>query len=286
MTKNIFFTIVLFLSVTLVVNAQWNKGKGNGYYKLSVWSLVADQHYTDSGELNPLTTRGVFTTSFYGEYGLTDKIDLIAYVPFYTRSFQNNTVSGTRGNTISEGAELNSFGDTDIGIRYGLLKKDNLAISTSLKFGLPLAKTGGGNSSAVLQNGDGEFNQHLQVDIGVPFKMNNIPAYGKTFIAYNNRTKGFSDEVYYGGEVGLQFFKKLWLIGRLNVLKSTKNGSAPDAGNGSVFANNIEYTNINFEAAYYLTKKIGISYNYGTAISGRIIAAAPTHSGGIFLDIK
>lgn len=278
---------MVFLLVTTGLMAQWTKGKGKGYYKLSAWYLEADQNYTSSGELSPIATRGVFNVSFYGEYGLTDKLDVIAYIPFFTRSYQNNQVSATRGNVTTEGAELNSFGDTDIGVRYGLFKNDKIALSSTLKLGLPLGDTTGGHERATLQNGDGEFNQQLQLDLGVPFKLGSLGAYAKTHLAYNHRTKGFSDEVYYGGELGVKFLQKLWIITRVNVLNSTRNGSLGDAGSvsGSVFANNIEFTSVGIEAAYYISKKIGISVTYTSAVSGRIIAAAPSYSGGVFLDL-
>ncbi|NIJ46484.1 hypothetical protein FHR24_002972 [Wenyingzhuangia heitensis] len=284
--KNKFIMIAMLL-FTANVMAQWTKGKGNGYFKLSTWYLQADEHFTDSGDKSPLTTRGVFNVSLYGEYGLTDKLDIIAYIPFYVRSFQNKSVSATRGTVVTEGAALNSFGDTDIGIRYSLLKNSKLAVSSTLKFGIPLGETEGGNERAVLQNGDGEFNQQLQVDLGIPFVLGNLGAYAKTHLAYNHRTEGFSDEVYYGGELGVQFFNRLWLIGRLTVLESTRNGSLSDAGsvNGSIFANNIEYTNLGAEVAYYITSKVGLSFTYTSVVSGRIIVAAPSYSGGVFLDL-
>ena len=283
-TKYILFFSLIF---TTTLTAQWSKGKGKGYYKLSAWSLTADQHYIASGEIVENTTRNTLNFSFYGEYGVTDKIDFIAYIPFFTRNTQNNVVSKVRGNIINNGAALNSFGDTDIGIRYGILKNNSLALSTSLKLGLPTGETSGGSSAALLQSGDGEFNQKLQVDLGIPFKLGKLSAFGKTSIGYNHRTKGFSDEINFGGEIGLHFFDKLWIIGKLNILKSTKNGSLLDENsNGSLFANNIEYTNLGFGVAYYINKKIGLSYEYGSAINGRIIAAAPSHSVGLFIDIK
>ncbi len=279
--------IIAFLLISTSLTAQWTKGKDNAYYKLSAWYLEADEHYTSSGAISPLTTRGLFNVNFYGEYGLTDKLDVIAYIPFFVRSFQNNQVSATRGNITNKGAVLNSFGDTDLGVRYGLFKNEKLAISSTLKLGLPLGKTSGGNQTAVLQNGDGEFNQQLQLDLGLPFKLGVLGAYAKAHLAYNHRTEGFSDEVYYGGELGVHFFKKLWLIGRLNILNSTKNGSLGDAGstNGSVFANNIEFTNLGLEAAYYITSKIGVSLTFTSVVAGRIITAAPSYSGGVFFDL-
>ena len=178
--------IILFICFFASANtmAQWTKGKGKGYFKLSAWSLKANQHYTSEGEISPLTTRGNFNVNFYGEYGLTDQLDVITYIPFFTRSYQNNQVSATRGNIINEGAELNSFGDTDIGLRYRLFKNDKWALSTTLKLGLPLGNTSGGTETAILQNGDGEFNQHLQLDLGVPFTLANLDAYFKTHLAF------------------------------------------------------------------------------------------------------
>ena len=53
------------------------------------------------------------------------------------------------------------------------------------------------------------------------------------------------------------FFKKLWVTGKLNVLKSTKNGTIKTfTANGSLFANNIEYSNVGLQAAYTIYKKI------------------------------
>ncbi|WP_010135278.1 hypothetical protein [Ochrovirga pacifica] len=279
--------IVALLLIASNAMAQWTKGKGKGYFKLSSWYLQADEHFNDEGDKSPLTTRGVFNVSLYGEYGITDKFDIVAYIPFFVRSFQNKSVSATRGNTITEGASLNSFGDTDLGVRYSLYKSSRLAVSSTLKFGIPLGKTEGGNERAVLQNGDGEFNQHLQLDVGVPFSLGASDAYAKTHLAYNHRTEGFSDEVYFGGELGVRFFNKLWLIGRVAVLESTRNGSLGDAGsiNGSIFANNIEYTSLGAELAYYITKKIGVSFYYASAVSGRIIVAAPSYSGGVFFEL-
>jgi hypothetical protein len=44
--------------------------KGKGYYKLSAWRLVADQHYTDPGDIDPNSTR---RTYYISAYGLTNK---------------------------------------------------------------------------------------------------------------------------------------------------------------------------------------------------------------------
>lgn len=277
--------LVCFISISAF--SQWTKGKGKGYYKISAWYLEADQHYTDTGNIDPNTTRGQFNINFYGEYGLSDKLDAIVYFPFFSRAYENDVFSGTTGELISEGEAVNSIGDLDLAIRYGLLKNEKLALSTTLKFGLPTGKNDGGSDGS-FQTGDGEFNQQLQVDLGVPFILGNTAFYSKAYLGFNNRTKDFSDELRTGLEFGANIFnKKVWLIGRSDVVKSLRNGSlSAQTNQGSIFANNVEYVSIAGEVNYYITKKFGASITFAGAVSGRIIYARPSLSGGLFLDIK
>ena len=280
-------SLLVLILVAQTNYGQWTKGKNKGYYKLGFWSLVADQHYTDTGAIDPNATRGVFNLNFYGEYGLTDKLDAIAYIPFFARTYQNEQVSGTTREIIQEGEAINSIGDTDIGLRYQLFKKNHLGLSSTLKLGLPLGKSSGGSDGS-FQTGDGEFNQLLQLDLGGSFSISKAAVYTKTYLGFNNRTQDFSDELHFGGEAGLGLWKnKSWLIARINRVQSLQNGSkSAQNSQGSIFANNVEFTSIGYEAAYYITKKIGASFSYATAVDGRIIYANPTISGGIFLDIK
>ncbi|WP_158845617.1 hypothetical protein [Algibacter sp. L1A34] len=267
--------------------AQWTQKKGNGYYKLSAWYLEADSHYTDTGETDPNTTRGQFTVNLYGEYGLSDKIDIIAYIPFFARSFENDVISGTTGQTLSEGQAINNIGDIDLGIKYSILQGKNYAWSTSLTLGLPTGENAGGSNGS-FQTGDGEFNQLIRTALGVPFSLGNLPAYAKTYVGFNNRTNNFSDEFRSGLEIGVNTLnKKLWITGKADVLKSFKNGSlSAQNSQGSIFANNIEFVSLGVETAYYLTEKLGVSLSFSNAVSGRLIYANPSFSGGVFLDIN
>lgn len=267
--------------------SQWTKGKGKGYYKLSAWYLESDQHYTDTGDKDPNITRGQFNVNFYGEYGLTDKLDVIAYIPFFSRVYQNDVISGTSGGTIGVGEDLNSIGDIDLGLTYGFIKTDKFALSGTLKFGLPTGNNSGGSDGSY-QTGDGEFNQTLLINAGAPFKLGKTSFYSKVYLGYNNRTQNFSDEFKSGLELGANFLnKKLWFIGRSDIVQSLNNGSLnAQNSQGSIFANNVEYISLGGEVAYYITKKLGVSLNYTGAIDGRIIYADPSISFGVFLDIK
>lgn len=284
--KTVFFVAftVLFSTSTF---SQWVNPKGKGYYKLSTWYLKTDQHYTDTGEIDPNVTRGNFNVNFYGNYGLTDKWDVIAYVPFFSRTYQNDVLSGTTGEVIESGEAVNSIGDIDLGIEYGIFNNGKFALSGTLMFGLPTGENSGGSDGSY-QTGDGEFNQFMKLAVGVPFLLSKKSFYSKAYLGFNNRTENYSDEVRTGIEVGTNFFnRKIWLIGRSDVVKSLKNGSLnAQTTQGNIFANNVEYVSLGGEINYYITKKLGLSLAYTGAVSGRIIAANPSISGGIFLDVK
>ena len=128
MNHKLLFLLFIFVSPS-IVHAQWTKEETKGFYKLSAWYLEADQHYTDTGDIDPNATRGQFNVNIYAEYGLTDELDFLAYIPFFSRTYQNDIVSGTTSQVIMAGEELNSFGDIDLGVRYGILQKRNLAWS-------------------------------------------------------------------------------------------------------------------------------------------------------------
>lgn len=279
--------LLLFMVSTQSGLAQWNKQKNKGYFKLSAWSLVSDQHFTDTGAIDPNATRGTFNLSIYGEYGISNTFNIITYIPFFTRVYQNNQISGVTGQVLQEGEAINSLGDIDLGLRYRILQHQKIALSATVKLGFPTGENAGGSDRS-FQTGDGEFNQLAQIDLGIPFKLKKISAYAKSYLGYNHRTQGFSDEFHFGGEIGISpLHNKLWLIARINNVQSTNNGTlSAQNSQGSIFANNIEYSSIGGEVSYYLTKKIGITFAAASAISGRVIYANPSFSGGIFLDLK
>lgn len=271
----------------MMAGGGWTQRTGKGYIKISEWWLVADQHFTTGGGIDPNVTTGIFTTSVYGEYGITDRLTAVAYVPFFTRNYMNNLVSATTGEVIVPGEALSAFGDVDLTLKYGIIQKPGLAVSVSLTAGLPTGNPVAG-AQQNLQTGDGEFNQIIQVDAGFPYKIGKLSLYGNVYTGFNNRTNGFSEEIRYGLETGTSLLDgKFWLIGRLFGVESLKNGDASSQINStSIFANNSEYTSYSIEAAAYLTKTLGVSANFTSAFRGEIIFASPSYSVGVFLDLS
>lgn len=280
---------LLLISTSLFAGGGWPQPKGHGYFKLYQWWIVSDQHFTDLGKIDPNMTTGIFNTSIYAEYGFTNRITGIINAPLYSRTYFNNQVSKTTGDIITEGESIGSFGDTDLGIKFGLTPNKAIATSASLILGIPLGNDAGG-SQGNLQTGDGEFNQMLRLDAGtsIPIKAEGISAYANAYVGFNNRTNGFSDEFRYGVEAGVSLLnQKLLLSGRMNAVKSLKNGKdASEVTSTSIFSNNSEFVNIGGEVAYNINKKIGVAVSYDTAISGKIILASPAYSVGVFFNLN
>lgn len=287
--KNILVTVLAILMTAASVQAggPWPQKKGKGYFKLSEWWVVFDQHYTDRGLLDPNITTGVFNTSIYAEYGVTDRLTTIVNAPFLSRNYMNNLVSLTTNELILAGEAINTLGDIDLGVKYGLFPSGKVPLALTVMVGLPTGKTSGGTENN-LQTGDGEFNQIIQLDAGAGFQVKKTALYASAYAGFNNRTNGYSEELRFGLEAGAGLLNsKLWLTGKLNIIESLKNGeTAETITSTSLFANNSEFTSLTLEASYYVTKKVGISASVAGALKGEIIAAAPSYSVGVFFDMS
>ncbi len=294
-TLCIFLVISCFLIIT-PSHSQWVKEKGKSYIKLNTWHLLADQHFTDSGESDPNATRGLWINSIYFQYGLTNRISIIGYIPFSVTAYQFAQVSKTTGDILLPRGSLSSFGDTELGIEFGLFNTRSWVFSSTLKASLPT-----GNSEGIteedtddkelldigpsFQTGDGEFNVQLGFNIGTGYSLGNTPSYFKSNLGYNYRTEGFSDEVHIALENGYQFLDNRWLLlGSLYLTKSVKNGNRESLDDVSFFVDKLESLVARFETAFELFDHFGISFGIAHPIWGRLGFEATSFSGGIYLD--
>lgn len=271
-------------SATVTAGGPWPQPKGSAYLKLSEWWIIADQHFTDNGQIDPNVTGGIYQTFLYGEYGLSDRWTLVGNLGLFSRATVNNVVSGTTGELLIPGDAINSLGDSELGIKFALNANRRVALSATLTLGLPLGQSLGGSQDN-LQTGDGEFNQLLRFDTGTGFRLGSLPAYASAYGGFNQRTNGFSDEWRFGLEAGVRLLSdKLGLTGRLDIVESLRNGDAannPAAATG-VFANNTEFVSISGEISYAIGRNWGLAAGVGGAVSGALIYAAPAYNVGVY----
>lgn len=282
--KKILILIILFWSSHLLfAGGGWPQQKGKGFFKLNQFWITTNQYFNGSGTVVPNEDMGQFFTSIYGEYGISDRFTGIVNWPFYARAVAYEQI-GNMGQLGSAEDAINGIGDMDLMVKYGVTSGKSIAVSASLLLGVPLGESRGG-VSGVLQTGDGEFNQMFQLDAGKGFTIGDVYPYTNVFVAFNNRTNGFSDEFRYGVEVGVGY-KFVFAVLRVNGVRSFNNGSrAPINDGASLFANNAEYLAIIPEISIKISEKWGVSANMGTAAWGKLIFANRTYSVGAYFKL-
>jgi len=278
--------LIILVSLTVLSHSSWAGGgwpakRGGGYFKLSEYFIRSGSYYAPNGEVIDIATAGIYITSLYGEYGITDKFTIIGYVPFFSRATLNRQVD-RNGMLIAEGDAVNSFGDTDISLKYGLITNKPIVMSASLTFGLPLGNNMGGETG-VLQTGDGEFNTMLTLEASKG--IDGGKGWVNTLLAFNNRSNNFSDELRWGVEVGHRFGSK-WIGGlKFYSVNSLNNGSDLETPANGIFSNNIEYLAITPELNYNIRDNFGLSASVGFAASGKRVLASPSFSLGLFMTL-
>ena len=273
---------ILLLAAETFANG-WPRPKGTGFFKLDFSFIRARSYYGPDGNIYDLngagTLLGNYTTSFYGEYGLSNKLTAIAYVPFWVRNTVNDGIGAISGEVLQPGLENTAFGDIDLGLRYGFLKKGPWVLSGSLWLGIP---SGDYTNADLLYSGDGEWNQQVRLEWGY----GGSRWYATGYIGANNRTKGFSEEFRYHAEAGYWLLKNN-LLAQVKIagVESFDNGNPNGTTNG-LFANNVEYISPQLGLAWEHKGHWGLSALAAGAFSGRNALAAPSVSLGVYVKVE
>ncbi|MEM8895879.1 MAG: hypothetical protein AAGC88_14955 [Bacteroidota bacterium] len=277
--KKLALLLAMIISANAYAGGGWSQPKGNGFLKISQSMIRANSYFSPSGDILDITTTSLYTSSVFLEYGLTDRLTGIVYMPFFVRSTLNN-LETPDGMLVEEGDELNSIGDADVTIKYGLVQNSTYVLSASLTLGLPIGEPSGG-STELLQSGDGEFNQMITFELSRGFSSG---WYATVLAGFNNRTNNFSDEIRYGGEIGYAKGKLIPIL-KLYGVASLMNGDELGVPNNGVFSNNIEYLAITPEILYNVNGKFGVTASIGGAAFGNRLLAAPNFIAGIYWNL-
>ncbi len=264
--------ILFFFSIHTFADG-WTQKKGEGYFSLD-YRILSGSKYHDNTGVNiiiPKLTDAAF--NFYGEFGLTNDLTIIANFPFYKILKKDISFEPEIFGMENENSGL---GDLNLAFRYKLKTFGQTTISASLLFGIPLSK----QSNTTLPLGDGEFNQVFGFELG--HSLYPLPAYLGGGIKFNNRNNGYSDQLYYSIEGGYSLMSNLLFIVRLHAIQSLHNGVKNNSIRTLLFANNQQFIDYKFGAFYNLTNKFGISASFESGIIAYNIQSAPVFTIGFF----
>lgn len=203
------FLALLVLSAHLPLLAQsgWNRNKGSFYTQVSYVYFSSTNFYNLAGDqlsTNRFEQQGL---NFYGEYGLLDRLTLVASMPLI------------RANRFETTERAIGIGDLQIQAKYSLLQgKFPLAVIVAPEF--PTAPGDNFASNKLipqdrinLPTGDGEFN--VWTFLAASHSFYPLPIYASVYGGYNFRTgykgKNFSNQMSFGLEAGYTFKEKITL---------------------------------------------------------------------------
>lgn len=278
MKRTLSLIFILTLLTGSVFASAWPQKRGHGYYRIGFRMIRADQFYEPDGTKVDIATLSEYTTTLYGEHGLSNRLTLVASVPVFKRVTLNRQV-GTSGFVYFAGDAKNGIADTDVGLRFGLLQNNSTVLSAELLLGLPV---GDHDHEHGLLTGDGEFNQHLKLQFGYSFYP--TAAYVTGEIGVNQRSEGYSDEFHYTAELG--YWLTPWLLAsfKLRGVESFENGVDTVLGGAAgLYGNDQRYLAYGPEVAFLFTPALGMSLAVEGATRGRHIPAAPAFSLALFL---
>lgn len=290
-TRTILISILISIfSLSVFAGGGWPKKKGKYYVKVAGWYVESNTHFSGEGDKAENPTASLFNLNVFAEYGITDKLTAIGYIPFFSRSV-NNRIIDNRGRVVNNfpGEAINSIGDSQLGLKYGVYQNNKISLAISYTIDLPIGQTAKGELGT-LATGDGELNHIFRTDLGISiFNSDQVSLYGNVYGGINVRSKDFSEELRLGAEFGAGFLdKKLWVVGKFDTIQSLNNGDRNfDNGNSfGLFVNNVEVTSLTPEVSYLITKKIGISAAVSIPLAGQFVYDSPSYTGGVFIDVN
>lgn len=268
--------VLLGISFQALAGGGWTKAKGEGFFLLSQRYIGGTFYSTNMPAVITTPLSGVLSTNFYGEYGLTDRLELSYYSPLLTGAFvQAGTDENGRIFTADNALGL---GDMDIALKYGLLK-GKLSVAASLGLGLPTGNNQAGETQQLML-GDGEFNQILKIEASGSL---NSDWFMSGLVGFNHRTQGFSEELHVGLDLGRTHGNWIFML-KTYLLKSLNNGDAAVASLPGVYSNNLEYMAVS-PVVMRKFKNSGLIVDLGFAPYLRNIIAAPSLTVGYYWEI-
>ncbi len=294
--KRILFFVVFTSFLMLRVEAQsgWTQEEKAGYFKLNQSAIRADQFFNPDGDLIDITTTSVYSTVFYGEYGLNDRLTALLNAQLFVRSTINELESRVDGAVIP-GDEFNGLGEIQLGLKYGIISSSPIVLAASAQLKLPTGENVGGDTE-LLQSGDGAWGAIGMLHASHSFYPK--PFYATVSVGYQWRgpadldyssglvTVDYDDAFVWSGEFGWTPSKK-WTL----ALKWTQvqpfgsDESEGITGSSSIFGNRLTYFAI-IPEVNYIMQNWGFSASAGGVFSARNILAAPSINLGVFFVLN
>jgi hypothetical protein len=250
--------VMAFTVVSATAQSGWTRGKNDFFVKIDGSHLASKKYYNPSGNKIETNKFQQSALNFYGEYGLKNRLTLIAAMPILRR----NAFESTNG--------VFGIGDLKLELKYRLTQNQAWPIALSIAPELPTGRKNAFAKNKInpaerinLPTGDGEFNVWTTLAASKSFGKKYVSA----FSSFNFRTKyegqKFRNLYQFGLEAGWSPIKNGWVNAKLRTQFS--DGAGKYVALGFVRGDATTYTLFSGEMFYKFNKNWGAS---ATVLSG------------------
>ena len=276
-----FTALVLYLGVgTCPGQSPWVRSKGGGFVQPSFTTLPkysrlflpsGDNFYTERYHVDN-------TTQLYAEYGLTDKLTVLAIGSFKMEKALGVSPNYMGDTILTESGRLNAPGNPTLAFRFKLPTK-KFTSAVQLRTDFPVSSY---DAATGLSSGYEAFTFYPMISAGKGFDADNY-AFGYAGYAY--RTGGYNHSYNLGMEAGRRFWQQLWIIFFLDLYESMHNASVKISEKQALtgfYVPDQEYFAWGFKVIEELGEKTGITAGVGGSFSGNMVAHSPAISVGFY----
>lgn len=256
--KLLFIGIILLSATELQAGGPWLHKQKSGF--LTFQAIPSAYRYTrlvngsisDRQNINREVWNSDFV--FYGEYGITDKLDIIANIPFKSISTGAATDSLYYPELLPEGS-LRGLGNIKLAFKYAILDKNlKFALSLQSSFNTAVVDLSKGLATGFQANSLG-----LVAHLGGSINDKSFAFFEGGFHKYDN---GFSDYIEAKIEYGKKLSPSFTLMADLDIRQSLNNGTYFNENllQTGLYPNNQGGIVVSLKAAYETENGLGFSF--------------------------
>ena len=270
---------LLLLALTLLFPGEsdggaWTQSDGGYYLKLSALSFTTTEELNADGDRTPrlgdgeLTDRGL---SAYLEYGLTDRLTLVASLPY--KRVEDERFIGGRQTGVAAVKRSTGFGDLEARLRWSL-RTSPVVLSVALGGKMPLGYDV--TTATRVPLGTGKADGDVRLLAGRSFYP--LPLYPTGEIGFRRRGGRFSDEILLAAETGYTAGR---LLLKANLSGVRTRGDCGDASQGGGLIGDQNLYKLSPGLIYRMGPATELSFEAISVASGCNTAAGTTVVVGV-----
>ncbi|MBU1171922.1 MAG: hypothetical protein KKD44_20400 [Proteobacteria bacterium] len=250
--------VMLIVIPVMCFAGAWTQEKGASYHQFTLNCYYADRYFDDDGHDQTMADQGEFRdihVSYYGEYGLGERLTVLTSLSFKYLKFEDNTV------------ESDSYGvsDIDLGLKYKLVDSPLGIVSVQGLVKIPEAY----DEDDAVPLGNGQYDLECRLLYGkslYPF----IPGYMNLEAGYRWRADFPADEFRYLAEFGVNVTSKIYGRMKLDGICSMGNSDTLDAaGNNPSVTPEFDLGKLDLAVGYKVTESCLVEVGFRPEIYGQ-----------------